>query len=129
MTLLLPFDYVFMRSLRVYGRSKKTRVPWIYALCVITNCQYFNILNLVFLSRLIPGWKINVSKAQGFGLFLVILSLNYSRYVLNEARSTIECKWAGEESRERHLHGILVVVYIVLSFALFFGVAGFIRIA
>lgn len=116
------FDYVYFTVCRYYIDRQRSS-PAISALAIISFLHMLNLFTLFFLFIAFLPHKPHLNKyLVGSGLSLILLILNGIRYnkrnfeVLNRV-------WGDEENRKRKQTA--VVIYIILSMILCFGIVGY----
>ena len=116
------FDYVFYKVCNAYSKTSDSR-PEGSAFCVVSLLKGLNILTLLFFFEIITRNKFSVTKYSVAGLMILLLVLNYIRYINKENRTykSLTEKWADETKKKRK--GILIVFYIILTIVLSFGLA------
>lgn len=114
-----PYDYIFYRTYCVYKYRWKENIPDIYANGIITITQLANIVSILFFLETLLDISLIVSNLV-WGIFMVILiALNYVLYEYFKPFKQLELKWGTEPRIVRQTKGYLVILYIILSFAVF----------
>lgn len=109
------FDYIFYRVHRFY--QKRDGTPAIYASAVLTIMQFFFLLSILALTRLIIDFPIP-QKYFVIPIILLLLGVNWYRYEREFDIRQLESKWGQEDSALRKRRGLLLVVSLI-SFILF----------
>jgi len=125
-SLISWFDYVYFRIYDIYQNKWHDSMPWIYALTIVSITQSFFLLSIPIIYGIITQTKLGelgVSKYYFALLAYIILGLNYFRYKWIIPYSLMLTKWKGESKNTRKKRGRLVVLFIILSICIFFGVA------
>jgi hypothetical protein len=118
------FDYVYYRVCKAYSSAGDSNAGSI-AFVVVALVQGFNIITLPFLILAIAHERPTINK-YFIGLFeLALIVLNYIRYVYKDNNNfkVLQERWKTEELNTKHKRGIGVLVYIVLSFGFYLGLA------
>lgn len=115
-------DYIYYRVCKAYSKTKDSS-PEGAAVCIISGVQGFNIITCFMLLALIERDK------SVLNLFIVIIIIgfflifNYIRYIYrgNNNYKLMREKWDMEPNATKK--GVVVILYIIISVALFIGLA------
>ena len=119
---MIFFDYVFYRVCKAYMRAKSTS-PEFAGASIVALMQCFNIVSVVMFVGIIRHDKSLLNKTFGFVLAILFLVINYIRYVYREGHSYKVMSERYDNERRHTTKGTLVLLYIIISTALFFGLA------
>lgn len=78
-------------------------------------------MSCLFLFELITQNKIDINKYVGGGVMLVLLIINYFRYIRKDYFEILKKKWINESSKQRN--DTFIWIYIILSVVGCFGLA------
>jgi hypothetical protein len=119
---MIFFDYVFYRVCKVYARAKSSS-PEATAAIVVALMQCFNLFSLAMLIEIIRHKRFLLNKPFVLILYLLLLVVNYVRYVYREGRTyKVICENYVDENKPS-AKGTLVVLYIICSTGLVFAIA------
>ena len=113
------FDYLYYRIYSTYKNKWNDSIPGVYAVCLISILQFFNLSCILFIGFYITDRRLITNKIFGALLVLVLIGINYYRFCIRSNYGLLENKWSDENKLRRTRNGILIVMYIVLSVLLF----------
>ena len=116
------FDYIFYRVSAAYYK-KGSSTPEITGICTVSIIQYFGIFDFFLLLEIIKREKLVTNK-----LILVIPAIffmvfNYIRYIYLDDHSYLVLKKMWENESKKRERSTMVLLVIVFSLILFFGLA------
>jgi hypothetical protein len=116
------FDYVFYKVSKGYSKTIDSN-PYMAGVSVLSAVQSFNLISILFLYSVMKHDKSIVSKLLFATICIVLVVVNYIRYIYKENRNydIMNKRWSDESKKK--LKGFLIIVYILLSTFLFFGLA------
>lgn len=118
------FDYLYYRTYRTYLHKWKDNMPWLYALCLVTILQVFNLSTFLFVYIFIASSSYRPNKLHGVVIFFVLFFINRVRYTSDKTGyKSLSEKWDKEAGIQRERKGYLVVSYVIVSFVVFFALA------
>ena len=110
------FIYLYYRIYGFYLSKKERDIPGLYALCMITLVQLFNLSTFIFVFEFLFRIKGDNDKYWAFIGFFVILIINYFLIVNRNYSNELFEKWRNEETKElRMKRGILISAYLISS--------------
>lgn len=118
---MLFFDYLYYRTYLFYLKRKDS-VPGPSTLSVVVVMQLANLTSIIFIASVIYGRLLFINKSVAVFLFIFTLIINGIYYKKNNFDKLAD-KWRNEESGLKNKRGIGIVIYIILSLVLFFGLA------
>jgi hypothetical protein len=121
MRILDFFDYTYYWACQYYYRQDKDNARWL-AIFLMSGLYCFNIFSLIWAVQLFYIQNFQCNKVAGFVLFIAIVVLNVIRYKTN-TYDVLKERWKDEETSRKKRKQIQVLLYVFLSFALFFGLA------
>ncbi len=118
------FDYLFYKACEFYKKKEGGEGYRLGALLIIVVLQGFNVATIFLAAQVIAHAKIKVSTFQVIiyvVFFLVANGIKYnnSKYDLDELRK----RWGHEDERVRKKKQNIIIIYMVLSTALVFGLS------
>ena len=123
-TMFKFFDYVYFIACNYYANQNRSN-PGITALITVSFLQMLNILLFIFSFTLLLPHKPSLNKyLLGGVISLTLLILNGIRYNKKNFE-VLKQVWGNEENNKRKKRQTLIVIYIVLSLILCFGIAGY----
>lgn len=109
------FNYLYYRIFSTYKYKWKDNIPGVYAVCILSILQFFNILSVLYTVETFSMLDLNMKKIY-YGLFVgIIIALNYYRYNFLTLFCKLEKKWKNEPKNIRIVRGYFVITYILLS--------------
>jgi len=118
------FDYLYYRVYFTYKNRWKDSTPGAYATSLVTLLQLIFILMLpLFVYELITNNNVEFNKLYIIPAFGLILIYNLHRYKRKMNFRKLSEKWDNEKADIRKKRGILTIAMIVVSLAIFFGLA------
>lgn len=105
------FDYIFYRVYKFY--QKRDGTPAIYASGVVSVMQFFSLLTILGIIRLIVDFPIP-QKYFIIPIILILIAINWYRYERDFDIKKLEGKWNGEDINRRKQKGWLVVISLIL---------------
>lgn len=118
---MLFFNYLYYRVYLFYV-AKKDSIPGPSALAIVVLLQIVNLISILFLSSIIYGQALLINKGIAIILFVITLIINAIYYKKNNF-DKLSKKWQNEDFALRRKRGVGVILYIVISLFLFFGLA------
>jgi hypothetical protein len=115
------FDYLYYCTRTFYSENKE-RGSGVSALAVVALMQTLNISSIYFLYCLISETRVNVSKSIIVGLYFCFIVLNGVRYSKLDP-DIIKEKWEKEKDNHKIRLRTFLLIYVVLSITLSFGLA------
>jgi dolichol kinase len=118
------FDYLYYKVCNFYKKREGGTGYRFSGLLVISAMYGFNLLSVLFLVQLVIRQNIDINKFQIiiFAVVLVILNgIRYNKYDYEMLKK----RWENEGEKGRIKKQKLVVLYIIFSTLLFFGLAIF----
>jgi hypothetical protein len=110
------FDYIYYRVTKAYfkwdGRTGATGLAAVTMIQVFLITDFAVILTRAFLDRYVFAPYANQIATLFFGIVVVLMILNYRRYV--GRYSKLKIYWKEEQPNVRRMKGFLVVVSIIL---------------
>jgi hypothetical protein len=120
------FDYVYYRAYAYYKIKRKALFPGVFAVALLSAVQSLNWL-LLFLYEWASGKStadMEFIDTESALPALVILGLNYWRYTSGDSVfRKFHQKWKNEDPEKREKRGWYVLLYVILTFVLTFGLA------
>ncbi|MBL7876255.1 MAG: hypothetical protein JNL53_11365 [Cyclobacteriaceae bacterium] len=115
------FDYIFYRVYKAY--KKRDDTPAIYASAVLSVMQFFSLLSILAIIRLLIDFPIP-QKYFILPIILILIGINWFRYERGFDVKKLEEKWCEEDSSQRKLRGWLLVVSLIflILFPILIGV-------
>jgi hypothetical protein len=118
---MIFFDYLYYKASKFYARYDKDGAG-ISGLVVVALMQGFNLISAYSAILLILDRHGEMSKLEVIILYVFLLVVNGIRYSrLNKAG--LRERWDGESENRRARGNLLMMFYVFLSTALFFGLA------
>jgi len=117
------FDFLYYSIYKLYSKTSDTS-PEFAACCAVSGFQAFNIGSVVMLyGILVEGREIYISKLFGGSSIIILIDLNYIRYIRIDKFSTevLKAKWEDDLSNYRKKYRLPLIIYMALSILLFFG--------
>ena len=118
---MLFFNYLYYRVYLFYV-AKKDSIPGPSAFAIVVLLQIVNLISILFLSSIIYGQALLINKRIAIILFVITLIINAIYYKKNNF-DKLSKKWQNEDFALRRKRGVGVILYIVISLFLFFGLA------
>jgi len=109
------FDYLYYRIYAIYKFKWKDSVPGVYAICILSLLQGFNILSAMFAIELFTQQDFEIRKIYYGLLIAVLITFNYYRFYFLTGFSELEKKWSNEPKRKKTSRGVLILFYVSLS--------------
>lgn len=119
------FAYLYYRIYAIYKYKWNDNVPGVYAVCIISLLQGFNILSVLFAVELFAQLDFEIRKIYYGLLIIVLIAFNYYRFNLLTNFSELEKKWRDEAVQIKILRGVLVLFYISASIFLILFLADY----
>ena len=119
------FAYLYYRIHAIYKYKWNDSLPGIYAICITSLLQGFNVLSGIFAAELYSQIDFEIRKIHYGLLIVVLIALNYYRFILLTNFSELEKKWRNELVQIKKLRGILVLSYISASIILMLFLADY----
>jgi hypothetical protein len=119
--MFLFFDYVFYKSCNLYAK-KNPDGAGLSGLSVLVLMHVFNLLSILFLVSIILENKRFINKFLVLALFVFLFIVNGIRYNKITYVSLKE-RWDCEDKNRKNKRQALVLIYIIGSVALLFGLA------
>jgi hypothetical protein len=118
------FDYLYYRVCKAYSGTKDSS-PEFGAVCVVAAMQAFNILSCIFLFGIILHDKSFLSKFFAGSIITVLVIYNYIKYIYKENNnySIMKERYMNETTILKERKGTFTLLYIIVSFSLFLGLA------
>ncbi|AXP80839.1 hypothetical protein CJ739_1753 [Mariniflexile rhizosphaerae] len=108
------FDYVYYRSYSLYKNILGDSTPMLYALCVVSLMQQFNVFTMLYFAYVYLDLNMNINKYVLYASFLVFIIPNYLRYSKFSYEQMDE-KWRNVSKNKKIRGTIFMVLYIILS--------------
>lgn len=110
------FDYIFYRVCDFYKR-KKDSVAEVTSSLIVSLIQFFTILDLLILVRIVWEYRIpnNFTTYWFLPIIIIIPIVNWRKYVKPKMYREYRKKWKDEYVKNKTLKGLLIVLYIVFS--------------
>lgn len=106
------FDFIFYRVYRAYNKTMDLS-PEITAFCLVSLVQFLNFLFLMEIFSLLSGLRMISSKPILLTLMILILIINYFRYIKNkEAYQKLDKKWNLQETIIQKRMRVWIIIYI-----------------
>ena len=121
-TLLRFFDYIFYRVCKAYSRTKDSS-PEGAAISIVSVMQCLNIFSIFMLIEILRKDKIFISTFFVVIFVTAFMVLNYIRYIYKNTNNYNIMVEIWKNETKKFQKGILVVIYIVVSFLLTLGLA------
>lgn len=121
-TLFMFFDYIYYRTYVIYSRVWRSSIPTVYAVMLITLLQALNISSFFAFYLILSKSNFRPKPELGLYLFFTLLIINLIR--IRKQFPRLDAKWKLENMNVRKRNGIIMVLYIILSCALFLTLAG-----
>ena len=109
------FAYLYYRIFSIYKYKWNESIPGVYAICVVTTLQFFNISCLIYLAYFIAKVHLNINKFDIVILDVILLCLNYYRFHVHSNFGSLEKRWKNEAKQKKTTKGVLIIIYIVFS--------------
>ena len=119
------FTYLYYRIYAIYKHKWNDSVPSVYAVCITSILQGFNILSIFFAVELIAQLDFEIGKIYYGLLIIILIALNYFRFNLLTNYSQLEKKWKDEAVQVKTIRGVLVLFYISASISLILFLADY----
>jgi len=113
------FDYLYYGARKFYNKERGSGFS---ALVLIALTQALNIFAVYFLYCVISETKVTVNKLIYLALYFFFLVLNGKRYSKLDP-DIIKEKWENKKEKQKIIIRTLLLIHVVLSIALFFGLA------
>ncbi len=116
--MLRYFDYLFYRIVHLNEKILGYKDKDVIIFGGITVLSLFQNINIITIFSLIkPKDELSNKQAVIFFLsfFLIIIGLNYLRYIKFAPLSLLENKHGGESKKTKQLKGIGIILYSILS--------------
>lgn len=115
------FDYIFYRVYKAY--QKRDDTPAIYASGVLSVMQFFSLLSILAIIRLLIDFPIP-QKYFILPIILLLIGINWFRYERDFDFKKLEAKWGEENSSQRKRRGWLLVISLIslILFPILIGV-------
>lgn len=120
------FAYLYYRIYAIYKYKWKDDVPGVYAICILSLLQGFNILSALFVAEIITKLDFEINKIYYGLLIAALITLNYFRFNYLNNFNELEKKWRDEPSKQKISLGVIVLVYILMSFLLIIYLADYV---
>ena len=121
---MIFFDYVFYRVCKAYLQTKSTS-PEATAAIIVAVMQCFNIVSIAMLIEIVRHEKSILSKTVVVVLVMLLMTINYMRYVYKVTHGYKVMSERYVNERRYTTKGTLVLLYIIFSTGLAFGLAIF----
>lgn len=119
------FAYLYYRIYAIYKYKWRDSAPGVYALCILSLLQGFNLLSALFTVELLTIIDFGVKKIY-YGLLIVaLLVVNYYRFVISTKFVELEKRWGSEPPKIKKIRGVLVLIYIFISVILILFLADY----
>lgn len=121
--MLSLFDYLYISIFKLYDKTTDSS-PEFAASCAVSAIQSFNVISVVILYNLLfIGERLPPSSFFIILIFLIIISLNYIRYIRIEKFShlNIQKKLENKTPLVRCLLGYFQLIYVIISLAFYIG--------
>lgn len=109
------FDYIYYRIYWIYQYKWKESMPNLYSIGAISVLQMINISSVIFLAVFLFNPDFHINKYFGVIFIFGFWLLNHLRYKNNRSFYNLEKQWNNEPRNIRIKRGILVFLYILLS--------------
>jgi hypothetical protein len=115
------FDYIFYRVCLAYSNTKDS--PEFTAVCTVAATQCFAFLDFFMLVAMFKQDKSVLNLPIVIVVAISLLVFNYIRYIhrANVNYATLKERWKNESKKFEK--GIAVLVFIIVSTGIFFGLA------
>jgi len=115
------FDYIFYRVYKAY--QKRDDTPAVYASGVLSVMQFFILLSVLAIIRLVVDFPIP-QKYFVIPIIILLIGINWYKYERDFDFKKLESKWEEENVNQRKWRGWLIVIclIIVVLFPILVGV-------
>lgn len=117
------FDYIYLRTYRIYQNRWKEKIPMLYALSLVTILQVF-LFSIIIFTYVLVFQKYSLNPKISLILFALFFAYNYLRYKSrNNNYEKLSGKWRNESKINTLRNGWLIILFIVVTFSIFLTLA------
>lgn len=119
------FAYLYYKIYAIYKYKWKDSVPGVYAVCIVSILQGFNLLSVFFTVELFAQQNFEIRKIYYGLLITTLIVLNYYRFNHLTNFGELEKKWGNEVTKIKISRGVFVLFYISTSIFLILFLADY----
>lgn len=114
------FNYIYYRVYSLYKNKWKDDAPKLYAVALVSLMQGFNLGIIFILGALFLGVELEFKRIYYLITFTILVIFNGVWYNWFKTYEKLSLKWNYEIKTKKVRNGFLIVVYIIISFILYF---------
>ena len=119
---MIFFDFLYFNMYRWYSQIKNGNPEGGSSCFLIAGLQLFNILSGILIYDVINNSPIKISKLIILLIYFGLICFNYFRYIyFDNLQLRIKNEWEIKTIDDRRLWLNILILYVVASFLVFFG--------